>query len=40
MSREQLALRLIASECFIDNKKLVTGNLTEEDWESGAASYP
>ena len=38
MSREQLALRLIASECFIDNKKLVTGKLTEEDWESVAAA--
>ena len=33
MSREQLALRLISSECFVDNKKLVTGKLTEEDWE-------
>ena len=38
MSREQLALRLIASECFIDDKKLVTGKLTEEDWESVAAA--
>ena len=38
MSREQLALRRIASECFIDNKKLVTGKLTEEDWESVAAA--
>ena len=33
MSREQLALRLISSECFVDNKKLVTGNLGPEDWE-------
>ena len=33
MSREQLALRLISSECFVDNKKLVTGNLAPEDWE-------
>ena len=33
MSREQLALRLISSECFVDNKKLVTGNLCPEDWE-------
>ena len=38
MSREQLALRLIASECFVDNKKLVTGKLTDEDWESVAAA--
>jgi len=36
MSREQLALRLISSECFVDNKKLVTGKLTEEDWEKVA----
>ena len=33
MSLEQLALRLISSECFVDNKKLVTGNLGPEDWE-------
>ena len=33
MSREQLAMRLISSECFVDNKKLVTGNLAPEDWE-------
>ena len=38
MSREQLALRLISSECFVDNKKLVTGKLTDEDWESVAAA--
>ena len=31
--REQVALRLISSECFVDNKKLVTGNLGPEDWE-------
>ena len=36
MSREQLALRLISGECFVDNKKLVTGKLTEEDWEKVA----
>ena len=36
MSREQLALRLISSECFVDNKKLVTGKLTEQDWENVA----
>ena len=38
MSREQLALRLISSECFVDNKKLVTGKLTDEDWEKVAAA--
>ena len=38
MSREQLALRLISSECFVDNKKLVTGKLPEEDWEKVAVA--
>jgi len=38
MSREQLALRLISSECFVDNKKLVTGKLTESDWEKVAVA--
>jgi replicative DNA helicase len=33
MSREQLAMRLISNEAFVDNKKLVTGRLNEEDWE-------
>ncbi|NLF34812.1 MAG: replicative DNA helicase [Clostridiales bacterium] len=33
MSREQLALRLISSEAFIDNKKLMTGRLSEADWD-------
>ena len=36
MSREQLAMRLISGECFVDNKKLGTGKLTEQDWENGA----
>ncbi len=36
MSREQLAMRLISAECFVDNKKLVTGRLNEEDWEKVA----
>ena len=36
MSKEQLAMRLISGECFVDNKKLVTGNLTEQDWENVA----
>lgn len=34
MSREQLAMRLLSNESFIDNKKLVTGNLEPEDWGS------
>ncbi|MFI3250035.1 MAG: replicative DNA helicase [Eubacteriales bacterium] len=33
MSRDQLAMRLIAAEALIDSKKLVTGRLTEADWE-------
>ena len=32
MSREQLALRLLASEGFLDMQKLATGKLTEEEW--------
>ena len=36
MSKEQLAMRLISGECFVDNKKLVTGKLTEQDWENVA----
>ena len=32
MSREQLAMRLLASESFVDSKKLATGKLTEEEW--------
>ena len=33
MSREQLVMRLISNESFIDNKKLLTGQLENEDWE-------
>ena len=33
MSREQLAMRLISSEAFVDNKKLVTGRLSDDDWD-------
>jgi replicative DNA helicase len=33
MSREQLAMRLISSEAVVDNKKLVTGKLGDEDWD-------
>ncbi len=38
MSREQLAMRLISGESFVDNKKLVTGRLGEEDWVKIAAA--
>ena len=38
MSREQLAMRLISSESFVDNKKLVTGKLGGEDWEKIASA--
>ena len=36
MSREQLAMRLLKNESFVDNKKLTTGSLTDEDWEKVA----
>ncbi len=32
MSREQLGMRLISNESFVDNQKLVTGKLTDEEW--------
>ena len=32
MSREQVALRLLASESFVELQKLVTGKLSEEEW--------
>lgn len=32
MSREQLASRLISNESFVDNKKLMTGQLSVEEW--------
>ncbi len=32
MSREQLALRLLASEGFLDMQKLATGKFSEEEW--------
>lgn len=31
MSKEQLAMRLIANESFVDNQKLLTGRLSEDD---------
>ena len=33
MSREQLVLRLMSGESFVDSKKMQTGKLTEEEWE-------
>ncbi len=38
MSREQLAMRLISGESFVDNKRLVTGRLSESDWNKIAAA--
>ncbi|MBR5529517.1 MAG: replicative DNA helicase [Oscillospiraceae bacterium] len=32
MSREQLAMRLLSIESFIDGQKLQTGKLTDEEW--------
>ena len=32
MSREQLALRLLSAESFIDSKKLQTGRIKQEEW--------
>ncbi|MCL2409719.1 MAG: replicative DNA helicase [Oscillospiraceae bacterium] len=33
MSREQLAMRLLSSESFIDSKKLMTGRVADSDWQ-------
>ncbi len=32
MSRQQLAMRMLASESFVDFQKLTTGKLTEDEW--------
>ena len=32
MSREQLAMRLLAMESFVDGQKMATGKLTEDEW--------
>jgi replicative DNA helicase len=32
MSREQLAIRLLSGESFVDNKKLLTGRLSQSEW--------
>ena len=33
MSREQLAMRLLSSESFVDSQKMATGKLSEDEWE-------
>jgi len=39
MSREQLAMRLLSNESFVDNQKLVTGRLDDDEWNKlGLAS--
>lgn len=38
MSREQLAMRLISNESFVDLKKLITGRLNQDDWDKIAAA--
>ena len=32
MSREQLVMRLMSNESFVDNQSLVTGRLSDEEW--------
>ncbi len=32
MSREQLAMRLLSTESFVDSKKMATGKLAEDEW--------
>ncbi len=32
MSKLQLAMRLLSTESFVDNQKLLTGKLTEDEW--------
>lgn len=38
MSQEQLAMRILSAEAFVENVKLKTGALSESDWEKIAAS--
>ena len=33
MSREQLVMRLLSGESFVDSQKMATGKLAEEEWE-------
>ncbi len=32
MSREQMAMRLLSTESFVDSKKMATGKLSQEEW--------
>lgn len=38
MSKEQLAMRLISSEAFVDGKKMQTGLLSVDDWKKISAA--
>jgi replicative DNA helicase len=38
MSKEQLVLRMLSSESYIDNKKLQTGRLSDDEWKKLAAA--
>lgn len=38
MSKEQLAMRLISGESFVELKRLITGRLSEDDWGKVAAA--
>ena len=39
MSREQLAMRLLSGESFVDSQKMATGKLSDQEWQSlGMAS--
>ena len=38
MSREQLAMRLISNESFVELKRLITGRLNQDDWDKVAAA--
>ena len=33
MSREQLVMRLLSGESFVDSQKMATGKLSEDEWE-------
>ncbi len=34
MSREQLVMRLLSGESFVDSQKMATGKLSEEEWQN------
>ncbi len=38
MSREELAMRLLASESFVDSQKIASGKLTEDEWSKLAVA--